>query len=194
MTFDEVLREHRPALWRVIAVYAPPGAERDDLAQDVLLAVWQALPRFRRGSSPRTFILRIAHNRGLSHVWRRAIPSPPPCARSRLPRGARAGARRPFARRDRRDRWHHARERRGAPWPRPRSAAPFRRRGGSRMIDAEWNAWQSSWTGATGPLPDIRTRARKEVRLHRLANVAFFLLMAVALAASTQTFTDRSGA
>src|SRR6185436_2156915 len=72
MTFDEVLREHRPALWRVIAVYAPPGAERDDLAQDVLLAVWQALPRFRRGSSPRTFILRIAHNRGLSHVWRRA--------------------------------------------------------------------------------------------------------------------------
>ena len=62
------------------------------------------------------------------------------------------------------------------------------------MIDAEWNAWQANWTGATGPLPDIRARARKEVRLHRLANVAFFLLMAVALAASTQTFTDRSGA
>ena len=62
------------------------------------------------------------------------------------------------------------------------------------MIDAEWNAWQSSWAGATGPLPDIRARARKEVRLHRMAKVAFFLLMAVALAASTQTLIDRSSA
>jgi DNA-directed RNA polymerase specialized sigma24 family protein len=41
MTFDDLLREHGSALWRVIASYAPPGAERDDLAQDVLVAVWQ---------------------------------------------------------------------------------------------------------------------------------------------------------
>jgi hypothetical protein len=55
------------------------------------------------------------------------------------------------------------------------------------MTDAEWNAWQSSWTGATGPLPDVRARARKEVRSHRLANVAFFALVAVALAAFVTT-------
>jgi RNA polymerase sigma factor (sigma-70 family) len=72
MTFDDLLRDHGPALWRVIASYAPPGAERDDLAQDVLLAVWQALPRFRGESSRRSFVLRIAHNRGLSHSWRRS--------------------------------------------------------------------------------------------------------------------------
>jgi RNA polymerase sigma-70 factor, ECF subfamily len=82
MTFDQVLREHGPALWRVIASYAPPGAERDDLAQDVLVAVWQALPRFRGESAPRSFVLRIAHNRGLSHAFRRARqpraePEPP---------------------------------------------------------------------------------------------------------------------
>jgi len=77
MTFDDVLREHGPALWRVIASYEPPGAERDDLAQDVLVAVWQALPRFRGESSPRSFVLRIAHNRGLSHAWRRAKRPPP---------------------------------------------------------------------------------------------------------------------
>ena len=70
--FDDLLREHGPALWRVIASYAPPGAEREDLAQDVLLAVWQALQRFRGGSSLKTFVLRIAHNRGLSHAWARA--------------------------------------------------------------------------------------------------------------------------
>ena len=56
----------------MIASYAPPGPERDDLAQDVLLAVWQALERFRGGSSVKTFVLRIAHNRGLSQAWRRA--------------------------------------------------------------------------------------------------------------------------
>lgn len=79
MTFDDVLREHGPALWRVVAAYAPPGAERDDLAQDVLVAVWQALPRFRGTGSPRSFVLRIAHNRGLSHAWRRARrPDPDP--------------------------------------------------------------------------------------------------------------------
>jgi RNA polymerase sigma-70 factor (ECF subfamily) len=72
MDFDEVVRQHGPALWRVVASYAPAGAERDDLAQEVLLAVWQALPRFRGDSSPRSFVLRIAHNRCLSHAWRRA--------------------------------------------------------------------------------------------------------------------------
>lgn len=71
-SFDDTLREHGPALWRVIASYAPPGAERDDLAQDVLLAVWQALERFRGESSLKTFVLRIAHNRGLSQAWQRA--------------------------------------------------------------------------------------------------------------------------
>jgi RNA polymerase sigma factor (sigma-70 family) len=71
MTFDDLLREHGPSLWRVIAGYTRPGAERDDLTQDTLVAVWLALPHFRRESSARSFVLRIAHNRGLSHAWRR---------------------------------------------------------------------------------------------------------------------------
>ncbi len=76
MTFDDVLRDYGAALWRVIASYAPPGAERDDLTQDVMVAVWQALPRFRGDSAPRSFVLRIAHNRGLSHAWRRSKNPP----------------------------------------------------------------------------------------------------------------------
>jgi RNA polymerase sigma-70 factor (ECF subfamily) len=76
-TFDQIVREHGPALWRAIASYAPPGAEREDLAQDVLLAVWQALRRHRGESSVRTFVLRIAHNRGISHAWKR-VKSPAP--------------------------------------------------------------------------------------------------------------------
>lgn len=76
MDFEECLRTHGPAIWRVVASYAPAGPERDDLAQEVLLAVWKALPRFRGASSTRTFLLRVAHNRCLSHAWQR-VKRPP---------------------------------------------------------------------------------------------------------------------
>jgi len=76
MTFDRFLGEHGPALWRVVASYAPPGAERDDLTQEVLVAVWLALPRHRGQGTLRSFVLRIAHNRGLSHAFRRAPRTP----------------------------------------------------------------------------------------------------------------------
>jgi len=62
------------------------------------------------------------------------------------------------------------------------------------MTDAEWNSWQSTWSGATGPLPDVRARAQKEVRLHRLANVAFFLLVAIALATLPTVFAAAENA
>jgi hypothetical protein len=62
------------------------------------------------------------------------------------------------------------------------------------MTDVEWKSWQSTWAGATGPLPDVRARAQREVRLHRLASLAFVLLVAIALAASSTTFTDPSNA
>jgi RNA polymerase sigma-70 factor (ECF subfamily) len=41
------------------------------LVQDIALAIWQALPHFRGECSERTFIFRIAHNRGLTHASRR---------------------------------------------------------------------------------------------------------------------------
>jgi len=45
---------------------------REDLLQDICLAVWQALPRFRGDCSERTFLFRIAQNKGLTHRVRRA--------------------------------------------------------------------------------------------------------------------------
>jgi RNA polymerase sigma factor (sigma-70 family) len=104
MAFDEFLRQYGPALWRVIASYAPPGAERDDLAQDVLVAVWQALPGFRGEGSPRSFALRIAHNRGLSHAWRRA-KRPPTDARTLDVADPRPGADEQVAANERADRF-----------------------------------------------------------------------------------------
>jgi RNA polymerase sigma-70 factor (ECF subfamily) len=69
------MQAHGPGLSRVIAAYARPGADQDDLGQEVALAVWQALPHFRGESSERTFVFRIAHNRGLTFVARRRPPA-----------------------------------------------------------------------------------------------------------------------
>lgn len=68
--YDRILREHGPALRRVAATYEADPARREDLFQEICLALWQALPRFREEASERTFAFRIAHNRGLTHGWR----------------------------------------------------------------------------------------------------------------------------
>jgi hypothetical protein len=62
------------------------------------------------------------------------------------------------------------------------------------MIDGEWDAWQSSWTSAAGPLPDIRARARREATLHRLSTAAFFVLVAIGVLGSIPAFADSSRA
>ena len=61
---------HGAALRRVVATYERDPGRQEDLFQDVCLALWQALPRFRGESSERTFLFRIAHNRSLSHGHR----------------------------------------------------------------------------------------------------------------------------
>jgi RNA polymerase sigma-70 factor (ECF subfamily) len=68
---EALLAEHGEALWRLAGGYAANRADREDLYQDIVLAVWQALPRFRGESSERTFVFRVAHNRGLTHRQRR---------------------------------------------------------------------------------------------------------------------------
>jgi RNA polymerase sigma-70 factor (ECF subfamily) len=59
------------ALGRLAGSYARSSGEREDLLQDIALALWQALPRFRGESSERTFLFRIAHNHCIDHITRR---------------------------------------------------------------------------------------------------------------------------
>jgi RNA polymerase sigma-70 factor (ECF subfamily) len=66
VAFEDLLRLHGDALWRMTAAYANQLADREDLYQEILLAVWRALPRFRGDASKRTFVFRIAHNRGMT--------------------------------------------------------------------------------------------------------------------------------
>lgn len=75
--YGEVLSEYGPVLGRVAASYEFDPELREDLFQEICLAVWKALPRFEGRASLKTFVYRIAHNRGLSHGWRaRRTPLP----------------------------------------------------------------------------------------------------------------------
>jgi RNA polymerase sigma-70 factor (ECF subfamily) len=78
-------------------MYAPPGPDRDDLQQEIAIALVSALPKFRGDSSLRTYVLRVAHNCGVRRITRRraahvplderehagATPSPEQCTAAR---------------------------------------------------------------------------------------------------------------
>jgi RNA polymerase sigma-70 factor (ECF subfamily) len=69
--FDRILREHGAAISRLAFSYETVASVREELIQEIALAIWQALAHFRGECSERTFVYRIAHNRGLTHVGRR---------------------------------------------------------------------------------------------------------------------------
>jgi RNA polymerase sigma-70 factor, ECF subfamily len=71
---NALLGVHGSALARLAASYVNAPADRDDLLQDIVVAIWRALPRFRGECSERTFIFRIAHNRAIAYITRRQLP------------------------------------------------------------------------------------------------------------------------
>lgn len=74
--FANLLATHGPALRRLAASYAKTANDREDLLQDIAIALWQALPKFRRECSERTFLFRIAHNRGISYFSKQQATVP----------------------------------------------------------------------------------------------------------------------
>src|ERR1700691_4482414 len=75
--FERVLREYGAAISRQASSYEAVVGVREELEQEIALAIWQGLAHFRGECSERTFVYRIAHNRALSHVWRRRPPHQP---------------------------------------------------------------------------------------------------------------------
>ena len=72
--FTALLDAHGPSLSRLAGSYTRDRGERDDLFQEIALAIWRALPGFRGECSERTFAFRVAHNRGLSYLAKRRLP------------------------------------------------------------------------------------------------------------------------
>ena len=64
--FEQLLGRYAPALRRLCSAYQTDAADQQDLFQDIAIALWTALPRFRGDSSERTWLYRIAHNVALT--------------------------------------------------------------------------------------------------------------------------------
>ena len=62
----DVMQTYAAAVRRLCAAYTSTPHDRDDLYQEIFLAVWRALPGYRGTASVRTWVYRIAHNVALT--------------------------------------------------------------------------------------------------------------------------------
>jgi len=69
---DRIIAEMGPALLRAAAAYERDPGLREDLLQEMLIAIARALPKLRDPARLRPFVFRIAHNKGVDHVARHA--------------------------------------------------------------------------------------------------------------------------
>lgn len=74
--FERIVAEYGPLISRIAMTYEADPTLREDLTQQIFLAVWQALPSYRADASLRTFIARIAQNRAISYVARQVRQAP----------------------------------------------------------------------------------------------------------------------
>jgi RNA polymerase sigma factor (sigma-70 family) len=70
-TIDEVIREYGPALARVASSYERDRALREELLQEIFMAIVSALPRLSDPEKLKPFVFRIAHNRAVRHIQHR---------------------------------------------------------------------------------------------------------------------------
>lgn len=66
--FDLLLEKYGGLLSRVASAYEANPDLQEELLQEICVAVWQSLSKFNNQSHIKTYILRIAHNRAVSHV------------------------------------------------------------------------------------------------------------------------------
>ena len=74
--FERIVAEFGPLITRIAASYEADPSLREDLTQQILLAVWQALPSYRADASLKTFIAKVAQNRSISFVTKQ-VRQPP---------------------------------------------------------------------------------------------------------------------
>ncbi len=69
-TIEHIVAEYGQGLRRVAAAYEADVMLQEDLFQEILLAIHQALPALREKDRLAPYLYRIAHNRAVSHVAR----------------------------------------------------------------------------------------------------------------------------
>ena len=74
--FEAIVADYGPLISRIASSYEADPSLREDLMQQIFLAVWQALPSWRAESSLKTFIARVAQNRSISFVTKQVRQGP----------------------------------------------------------------------------------------------------------------------
>lgn len=70
--FQELIEQHRGILYKVARAYCPLEEEREDLIQEMMIQIWQALPRYNAQYKSSTWIYRIALNVAISDYRKKA--------------------------------------------------------------------------------------------------------------------------
>jgi RNA polymerase sigma-70 factor, ECF subfamily len=74
--FDELVRRHQRALWRLAHRYVKNEADASDVVQQAFVRAYRGLAGFRGAATVRTWLYRIAINLSLNHVRDRAREEP----------------------------------------------------------------------------------------------------------------------
>lgn len=68
--FDEVCRDHVGLVVKTACAFTQTASDREELYQDILIAVWQALPQFKAQAKLSSYVYRVAHSCALN--WKRS--------------------------------------------------------------------------------------------------------------------------
>lgn len=71
--FVQLVRANEGRLRTICRVYAGDPEAQRDLYQDILVALWRALPSFEGDAQPSTWLYRVALNTALSHDRKRTV-------------------------------------------------------------------------------------------------------------------------
>jgi len=66
--FDDLARRHYPRVYRVLCRLLGRAEDAEDAAQEVMIAAWENLPRFRGDSAFTTWLHAVTVRRGISAV------------------------------------------------------------------------------------------------------------------------------
>jgi DNA-directed RNA polymerase specialized sigma24 family protein len=67
-SLEHIAREYGPMIKRIASSHEANPQLAEELVQDMLFAIWSALPSFRGGAQIRAFVARIATNRAVTHI------------------------------------------------------------------------------------------------------------------------------
>jgi len=68
LNFTKIYADHKENVWKLVSKYVSFQQDKEDLFQEVFLAIHRALPRFRGEASINTWIYRITVNMSLNYL------------------------------------------------------------------------------------------------------------------------------